>query len=171
MGLHSLVITISIANSVLLVVLAVLAWRRWRGRRDLAARWLTLAIVAITLISTVGRLVPAHPHGFFEVAAQRANIELLVLFPYFLYRFATAFSPPGRRLQLAVSALTIGLTVWTFSLRHIPAAHEHRSAWFTAYIFAFLIHWSLLSVVVTRRLWRAGRDEPSVAANRMRMRP
>jgi signal transduction histidine kinase len=169
LGLHSLVITISIANSVLLVVLAVLAWRRWRGRRDLAARWLTLAIVAITLISTVGRLVPAHPHGFFEVAAQRANIELLVLFPYFLYRFATAFSPPGRRLQLAVSALTIGLTVWTFSLRHIPAAHEHRSAWFTAYIFAFLIHWSLLSVVVTRRLWRAGRDEPSVAANRMRM--
>ena len=96
MGLHSLVITISIANSVLLVVLAVLAWRRWRGRRDLAARWLTLAIVAITLISTVGRLVPAHPHGFFEVAAQRANIELLVLFPYFLYRFATAFSPPLR---------------------------------------------------------------------------
>jgi signal transduction histidine kinase len=169
LGLYALVITISIANSVLLVVLAVLAWRRWRGRRDRAARWLALAIAAITLISTAGRLVPAHPHGFLEVAGQRLDIELLVLFPYFLYRFATAFSPPGRRLQLAVSALTVGLTVWTFSLRHIPAAHEHRSAWFTAYIFAFLIHWSLLSVVVTRRLWRAGRNEPSVAANRMRM--
>jgi signal transduction histidine kinase len=169
LGLHTLVITISIANSVLLVVLVVLAWRRWRGRRDLAARWLILAIVTITLISTIGRLVPAHPHGFLEVAGQRLDIELLVLFPYFLYRFATAFNPPGRRLQLAVSALTVGLTVWTFALPHIPAAHEHRSAWFTAYIFAFLIHWSLLSVVVTSRLWRAGRDEPSVAANRMRM--
>jgi signal transduction histidine kinase len=169
LGLHALVITISIANSVLLVLLAVLAWRRWRKSRDLAARWLTLAIAAITLISTAGRLVPTHPNGFLEVAAQRLDIELLVLFPYLLYRFATAFNPPGRRLQLAVSALTVGLTVWTFTLRHIPAAHEHRSAWFTAYIFAFLIHWSLLSVVVTGRLWRAGRDEPSVAANRMRM--
>lgn len=169
MGLHALVITISIANSVLLVLLAVLCWRRWRGRRDLAARWLVLAIAAITLISTLGRLVPAHPHGFPELAAQRINIELLVLFPYFLYRFATAFSPPGRRLQLAVSTLTVGLTVWTFSLGHIPAPHEHRSAWFLAYIVAFLIHWTLLSIVVTARLWRAGGNEPSVAANRMRM--
>jgi signal transduction histidine kinase len=128
-----------------------------------------LGIAAITLISTVGRLVPVHPHGFLEVLSQRVDIELLVLFPYFLYRFAIGFNPPGRRIQLAVTALTSGLTIWTFALRHVPAAGEHRSAWFTAYIFAFLVHWSLCSIVVTTRLWRAGRNEPSVAANRMRM--
>jgi signal transduction histidine kinase len=167
--LHAIVITIGVANSVLLVVLAGLAWRRWRLRRDRVALWLALAFGAITIISTLGRLVPAHPHGFDQVLGQRLDIELLVLYPYFLYRFATAFDPPRRRLQLVVSALTVGLTVWTFALPHIPAAHEHRSAAFVAYIFAFLIHWSLLSVVVSTRLWRAGRNEPSVAANRMRM--
>ena len=31
------------------------------------------------------------------------------------------------------------------------------------------VHWSVLSVVVTVRLWRAGRGLPSVAGNRMRM--
>ena len=150
-------------------MLAGLAWRRWRIRRDRVALWLALAFAAITLISTLGRLVPAHPHGFGQVLGQRLDIELLVLYPYFLYRFATAFDPPRRRLQLVVSALTIGLSVWTFAIRHIPAAHEPRSAAFVAYIVAFLVHWSLLSVVVSTRLWRAGRDEPSVAANRMRM--
>jgi signal transduction histidine kinase len=166
---HGLVISIGIANSVLLVVLAVLAWRRWTARRDRAARWLALAFAAIAALVTVGRLVPAHPHGFAEHLAQRLDIELLVIFPYLLYRFATAFSPPGRRLQLAVATLTLGLTVWTFALPHFPAAGEKRPAWFIVYIVAFLVHWALLSVVVTGRLWRAGRNEPSVAANRMRM--
>jgi signal transduction histidine kinase len=150
-------------------VLAAVAWRRWRIRRDRVALWLALAFGAITLISTLGRLVPAHPHGFAQVLGQRLDIELLVLYPYFLYRFATAFDPPKRRLQLVVSALTVGLSAWTFALHHIPAAQEPRPPVFVAYIFAFLVHWSLLSVVVSTRLWRAGRNEPSVAANRMRM--
>src|SRR5439155_15027350 len=76
--LNALVIAIGVANSVLLIVLAALAWRRWRLRRDVAARWVALAFASITLISTVGRLVPAHPHGFLEVAVQRLDIELLV---------------------------------------------------------------------------------------------
>ena len=73
------------------------------------------------------------------MASQRVDIELLVLFPYFLYRFAIAFNPPGRRIQLAVTALTSGLTIWTFALRHVPAAGEHRSAWFLAYVLTFLV--------------------------------
>jgi signal transduction histidine kinase len=99
----------------------------------------------------------------------RFEIELLVLFPYLLYRFATEFVPPSRRLQRIVLVLTVGLSVWTFALPTIPSAGEHRSAFFTAYVIVFLIHWSLLSIIVTVRLWRAGRDQPSVAASRMRM--
>ncbi|HEY6962315.1 MAG TPA: ATP-binding protein [Gaiellaceae bacterium] len=150
-------------------MLAALATRTWRTRRDRVAGWLALAFLAIAALVTVGRLVPAHPHGVGEYLAQRLDIELLVLFPYLLYRFATEFAPPGRRLQQFVTAMTLALSVWTFALPKIPTAGEHRSPAFIAYTVAFLIHWSVLSFVVTARLWRAGRGQPSVAANRMRM--
>jgi K+-sensing histidine kinase KdpD len=86
-----------------------------------------------------------------------------------MYRFATAFVPPSRRLQRLVALLTIGLTVWTFLLPDVPAAGEPRSTSFLLYVIAFLVHWTLLSVVVTVRLWRAGIRQPSVSRKRMRM--
>ncbi|MGZ4291013.1 MAG: sensor histidine kinase [Gaiellaceae bacterium] len=167
--MHALVITFGIANSVILVVLAMLAIRRWRRRRDEAAAWLALAFLAIAALVTVGRLVPAHPHGVVEYLGQRLDIELLVLFPYLLYRFATTFAPPGRTLQRIVGTLTVSLTVFTFALTHFPASGEHWSPIFAIYVVAFFVHWTLLSIAVTVRLWRAGRGHPSVAANRMRM--
>ena len=33
-----------------------------------------------------------------------------------------------------------------------------------AYVVAFLVHWSVLLIIVAIRLWRAGRAEASVAA-------
>ena len=160
--LHALFIVFSALNTVIFTGLAVVAALRFRRRRDRAAGWVALAFVALGLIVTVGRLVPAHQHGFAENAPQRLDIELLVLFPYLLYRFATEFAPPGRRLQILAASLTTGLTVWTFALRHFPTAGEHRSGWFDAYLVVFLLHWAILSTVVTVRLWRAGRDQPSV---------
>ncbi len=153
----------------LFVVLAVVALRRWRRRRDRAAGWLALSFFSLGLIVTVGRLVPAHPDGLVQEALQRLDIELLVLFPYLGYRFATAFVPPSRRLQRIVGLLTVGLSIWTFAVPRFPAAGESRPASFLVYVIAFLVHWTLLSVVIVFRLWRAGRDQPSVARNRMRM--
>jgi signal transduction histidine kinase len=150
-------------------VLAVLAMRRWRDRRDPAAAWLALAFLSIALLVTIGRLVPAHPHGVLQDIEQRLDLELLVLFPYLLYRFATTFAPPGRTLQRVVATLTTGLTVFTFALPHIPSSGESWPPGFAVYVVAFFIHWTLLSISVTVRLWRAGRGQPSVAANRMRM--
>jgi len=151
------------------VLLAIVSWRRWLRHRDLTARWLALAFLAMALLVTIGRLVPAHPHDIAARVGQRLDVELLVIFPFLLYQFATAFAPPSRRLQAAAATLTVGLTVWTFALPRFPAAGEARPAWFDAYIVAFLVHWALLSVVVATRLWRAGSNEPPVAANRMRM--
>jgi signal transduction histidine kinase len=166
---HAVVTIFSILTSVSIVGLLVLALHRWSQRRDRAAGWLTLAFLTLGVIVTVGRLDPAQPHGFLEDAVQRLEIELLVLFPYLLYRFATEFVPPSRRLQRVVAVLTIGLSVWTFALPHVPAAGQPRPAWFLAYVLVFLAHWALLSIVVTVRLWHAGRRQPSVTASRMRM--
>jgi signal transduction histidine kinase len=167
--LHDVVTAFGILNSIIFGALAVLGARRWRGRRDVAAGWLALSFLTLGLIVTVGRLVPAQPEEALAKVGQRFDIELLVLFPYFLYRFATVFVPPGRRLQQVVTALTFSLSIWTFALPHIPAAGEHRSAAFVVYLVAFLVHWTLLSIVVASRLGRAGRDQPSVASKRMRL--
>lgn len=167
--MHAVVTVFAVLTSVFIVALVVLAVHRWLRLRDRAAGWLTLAFLTLGVIVTVGRLVPANPNGVIEDALQRLEIELFVLFPYLLYRFATEFVRPSRRLQRIVAALTIGLSVWTFALPNIPAAGEPRPPFFLTYLIVFLIHWSLLSIVVTVRLWRAGREQPSVAASRMRM--
>ena len=167
--MHALVITVSVLNSVSLAVLAVIAVRLWSTHRSRAAGWLALAFTAIALLVTVGRLVPAHPHGALEYLAQRLDIELLVLFPFLIYRFATTFVPPGSALQRFVPALTVALTVFTFALPHIPATGESWSPGFAVYVVAFFVHWTLLSISVTVRLLVAGRDQPSVAAKRMHM--
>jgi signal transduction histidine kinase len=166
---HGVVTAFAILNSILFVALAVSAGLRWRSRRDRAAGWIALAFLTLGLIVTVGRLLPSHPHAFLDKAGLRVEVELLVLFPFFLYRFGTAFVPPSRRLQQVVAVLTVGLTVWTFALSHFPTSGEHRPPAFVLYIIAFLVHWTLLSSVVTVRLWRAGRDQPAVARIRMRL--
>ncbi|HET7127758.1 MAG TPA: ATP-binding protein [Gaiellaceae bacterium] len=168
-GLHALVVTVGVINSVSLVVLAAVAIRLWLTRRARATGWLALAFLAMGLLVTVGRLVPAHPHGFFEYLGQRLDIELLVLFPYLLYRFATTFVAPGLLLRRFVPTLTVGLTVFTFALPDIPAAGESWSIGFALYVIAFFVHWTLLSVTVTARLLGAGRGQPSVSAKRMQM--
>ena len=167
--MHALVITVGVINSVSLAALAVVAVRLWIIHRSSAAVWLALAFTAIGLLVTVGRLVPSHPHGAAEYLAQRLDIELLVLFPFLVYRFATTFVPPGLLLRRVVPALTIALTVFTFVLPHIPAAGESWSLGFTLYVVAFFVHWTLLSISVTVRLLYAGRGQPSVSAKRMHM--
>jgi signal transduction histidine kinase len=166
---HALIVAFGILNSVAFVALALVSVRQWSRRRDAAAGWLVLAFLSLGLVVSIGRLIPTHPHGLLEGGAQRLAVELLVLFPFLLYRFATVFVPPSRRLQRLVGALTVVLSVWTFVLPRFPAVGEHWPGWFLAYVLAFLIHWTLLSVVVSVRLWRAGLDQPGVAASRMRL--
>ena len=167
--MHALVITVGVLNSVSLAVLAVIAVRLWITHRSRAAGWLALAFTAIGLLVTIGRLVPAHPHGAALYLGQRVDIELLVLFPFLVYRFATTFVPPGLFLRRLVPTLTIGLTVFTFALPHLPASGESWSAAFAVYVIAFFVHWTLLSISVTARLLVAGRGQPSVSAKRMHM--
>jgi len=124
--LHDLVTALNALTSILFVVLAVVGVRRWRRSRDQAALWIALSFLCLGVIVSVGRLVPSHPHGLGEKTLQRLLIELLVLFPYLVYRFATAFVPPSRRLQRMVGALTVGLSIWTFALPTIPAEGEPR---------------------------------------------
>jgi two-component sensor histidine kinase len=150
-------------------VLAVVAIRQWRSRRDEAARWAAACFATLGIVVLVGRLLPEHPHAFAHRVVLRLDIVVLVLFPYLLYRFTTVFRVATSRLERMLGLMTVVMVVWTFSLPKIPASGESRSTGFVVYLCAFLAHWTILSAVAAVRLWRAGAGQPSVARRRMRL--
>src|SRR5688572_6306392 len=158
-----------LVNLVAFAGLAAVALRQWRIRRDVAGAWAAASFVAIGLVVLVAELLPDEPDAFFERAVERLDIVVLLLFPYLLYRFTVAFDPPSRRLSRIVDSATTLLVVWTLLLPSLPDEGEARPGWFTAYVLAFVVHWTLLSIVVAWRLWRAGRGEPGVSRRRMQM--
>ena len=156
-------------NLGLYTVTAVAAVWLWRRHREQAGLWIALAFVALALIVDAGQLLPDDPATTGEKLALKILIAGLVLFPYFLYRFAVSFRPPGRSLSLLIGGITVVVLAWTFVLPDVPGEGESWPASFAVYVAAFTIHWTLLTVVVTYRLWTAGRGEASVPRKRMRL--
>ncbi|MDX6514893.1 MAG: hypothetical protein QOH73_559, partial [Gaiellaceae bacterium] len=119
-------------------------------------------------IVLLGRLVPESPHGTGAIFLQDVLIAVLVLFPYLLYRFATAFGQLRSRYEPYVGLLTLALVATTFAVGRFPPAGEPRSTAVKIWLVWFLAHWTLLSLLVTVRLWRGGEGQPFLARRRVR---
>ena len=148
-------------------VVCVLQWRR--DRQATTAFWAALAFVTFAWVVAAARLVPEEPGNFALKLVERVDLAILLLFPYFLYRFASAFGPGPRPLARFVDTLSVLLVTATFALPSVPGEGESWPWWFTLYAIAFVVHWSVLLLIVAIRLWRAGRGEASVARRRMQM--
>ena len=156
-------------NLVLFTAVALVAVRQWRLGRGRAGLWAALTFGTLALVVDVAPLLDESPDRPLETFAQRTLIAVLVLFPYLLYRFSTAFEPPTRRLEQLLGVMTLVLLVWTYALPDIPQEDEARSAGFVAYVLAFLFHWTVLALVVAVRLWRGSRAAPNVARRRLQL--
>jgi signal transduction histidine kinase len=167
--LKSLVEAVGFVNLAFFSAVALVALRQWRRQRSRAGVWAAATFGVLALVIDVGRLLPRTPDTDVELVAQRLLLAALVLFPYLLYRFTAAFGAPTARLERYLGVMTAAMLVWTFLVPEIPAAGEPRPAGFIAYLVGFLVHWTVLTVVVAVRLWRAGAGQPSVARRRMRM--
>ena len=167
--MRSIVDYLGYANLALLTAVAFVALREWRVGRGRAGLWGALAFAALAFVVDVGQVLPENSSSDVVAVAERFLIAALVLFPYLLYRFTTAFNPPSRRLEQRLGVMTVVLVVWTFALPSIPDEGEPRAAWFTAYLAAFVVHWTVLTVVSGLRLWRGARGEPTVARRRMQL--
>jgi signal transduction histidine kinase len=165
--LHDAVQAFRYVDLVAYIALGAVTLVFWRRRRDRASMWAAIAFGSLGLLELLS-LVPNHPGNDAERAVGRIEIALLVVFPYFLFRFTNAFRAPGQRLANALFGLSAVLVVWTFALPSIPQPGESRSAAFQAFLVVFFVHWIVLSVVAATSLWRAGRSQPSVARRRMR---
>lgn len=167
--MHQAVQIVGIANLVLFVLAAIVAVRQWRANPgNRAGLWAAMAFLDLAFVVVFGRLVPTDPDRLIEHVGQRLDIALLVVFPYLLYRFTTAFEAPTLRLERFLALMTAILLAATVALPFYPAEDEPRPWWFLAYLVLFLLHWTILLVTVAIRLWRAGSGQPSVARRRMR---
>jgi signal transduction histidine kinase len=166
--MHDAVLTFRTINIVAYTALGVVALVYWRRRRDAASMWAAATFGSLGLLELLS-LIPSHSGNTAERALLRVDLALLVLFPYLVFRFTTAFRAPGERFANALFTLTALLTVWTFALPKIPQPGEPRSGVFIAYIVVFMIHWAVLSIVSARRLWRAGSSQPTVSRRRMHL--
>ena len=164
--MHDAVQAFRYINLVAYIALGAVTFGFWMRRRDRASMWAAIAFGSLGLLELLS-LIPNHPGNIAERAVGRVAIALLVLFPYFLFRFTNAFRPPGQKLANALVGLSAILVVWTFALPSIPQSGEHRSPAFQAFIIVFFIHWTLLSIVAAASLWSAGRAQPTVARRRM----
>ena len=155
-------------NIVAYFALGVVTFRFWLQRRDRASMWAAIAFGDLALLE-IFALVPNHPGNIAERALGRALIALIVVFPYFLFRFTNAFRKTSRALAILLLALSAILVTWTFVLPSIPQPGESRSTVFEAFVIVFFVHWATLSIVSATSLWRAGRAQPTVARRRMRL--
>ena len=167
--MRALVEAVDFVNLALFTLLGLIALLQWRAGRGRAGLWAALAFGSLALVADAGLVLPEDPDSTAERFAVRLLIAVLVLFPYLLYRFTTAFESPTSRLERLVGLMTLALLAWTFLLPSIPDDDESRPAWFLAYIVGFLVHWTLLTVIVAYRLWRGGRGQPGVVRRRMQL--
>ncbi|HEV2891071.1 MAG TPA: PAS domain-containing sensor histidine kinase [Frankiaceae bacterium] len=151
------------------VAAAVVAAIRWLRRRGAARAWLAATFGLLALVVAASEVLPVDPVTAGDRVAQRALVVVLLMFPYFLYRFTATFERPSRALDTLVHALTAAVLLATVLVPRIPGPEEARPASFTAYLVLFMVQWTLLSGIVAVRLWRAGRGQPTVARRRMRM--
>jgi signal transduction histidine kinase len=167
--MHELVEAVDYLNLVAFLAVSLAAVVQWWRRRDRASFWAMLAFAALAIVVVVARFIPEDGETRATDILTRLDVALLLLFPYLLYRFTTAFNPRDRRIDAGLTVLSVIMIAWTFALPDFPASGEPRPASFIAYLVGFLLHWTLLSVISSVRLWRAGRGQPNLAKRRMRL--
>jgi signal transduction histidine kinase len=153
-------------NLVAFIALGAIALITWRRRRDRASGWAAAAFGSLAVLELLS-LIPAHEHNVGEKIVTRIEIVILVVFPYLLFRFTNAFRRPNAFFARGLFALTALLVVWACAIPRYPQPGEPRSAGVEAFVIVFILHWSVLSLAAALSLWRAGREQPTVARRRM----
>jgi PAS domain S-box-containing protein len=156
-------------NNALFVGLAGVCYIQWRRQGGRAAAWLAATFGVLAGVVVVGLAISSGSDGEPSIWATKLLLAILLLFPYLLFRFTASLSPASARTERAVGLLTGAVLAATLVLpSSLPRQGDPRPGWLSAYLAAVLLQWTVASVVVAAKLWRAGRGQPTVARRRMR---
>jgi hypothetical protein len=151
------------------ILLAIIGSWQWFKRRDAPTKWLALTFLSIGIVSVAALFTSDGGATETERWIIRGEILLLIFFPYLLFRFTATFGGASRRTEVIASGLMLGIAVWTLLLPEIPVDGDDPPTSFLLYTYALVVMWTVLSSMVTWRLWRAGRAQSPLARRRMRM--
>jgi len=141
---------------------------QWRRRPEAASAWLVATFGVLAAVVVAGQLLPKDSTHPAAELATRGLLAILVLFPYFLYRFTTSLVRPIPWVNVVGTVLTASLSIVAFLLPPFPEQGAATPIGFSVYIVVLLVQWVFLSAAVAVRLWRAGKGQPTVARRRMR---
>jgi signal transduction histidine kinase/ActR/RegA family two-component response regulator len=157
----------TLADTAVFTVVALLAFVRWRRQGGAPARWASLSFGVLAFVTLLS-VLPEPPPGVPGDLLTKVTLVALVLFPFFLYRFTTSFAAAGIRLDRAAYGLTAVVLIAGIALPDVPEDGPGPPL-FVAFLAAFLAQWSFLSVVAALRLWRAGDGQPTLVRRCMRV--
>src|ERR687891_614197 len=95
--LTELIESLRVANTAVFAVLASASFVHWRRRGGGAAGWLAASFAILAVVLLEGLILTGEPRGALQWV-QKVSVAALLLFPYFLYRFASSFGRPSRRV-------------------------------------------------------------------------
>ena len=156
---------VTLAVFILLGFLGLIQWRRQRSE---AGAWLAATFGVLASVVVVSLLLPMDSDSGLVHAVEKIDVALLVLFPYFLYRFSLTFLPRKPWFWALAHILTAAAVGGAFLFRELPDEGETPSNAFEIYIIVILVQWGLLSLRVASRLWRSGRNQTTLVRFRMR---
>ena len=156
-------------NDALFVGLAVVCYLQWRRNGGKAAAWLalTFGVLAGVVLASLA-LGSVTPTGLVGQLVTKLILAAVFLFPYLLFRFTAALDRPSRRTELVADALAGVMLASTLALPTLPGPDEAQPRWLAAYLAVVVVQWTVTSLIVAVRLWRAGRGQPTAARRRMR---
>lgn len=165
-----LIAVLEFVDLALFTLLALVTFAQWRRGRHPGALWVFLTFGVLGAVALAAMVTPEDPADTQAYELFRKGlIAILLLFPYFLYRVSASFVAASRTLDVVAAALTTLVIGWAIGLPEFPQDGEPTSAAVEAFIIAVLVQWTVLSVVVAVRFWRAGHGRSSAATNRMRI--
>src|SRR5688572_16477618 len=106
------------------LVVAATAGARWLRRRSAARAWLAATFGLLGVVVLAGQLLPETAETGAEIAAQKALVVVLLLFPYFLYRFMASFDRPPQWLERTALGLVVTVLAMTLVLPELPGPDE-----------------------------------------------
>ena len=157
-------------QTALYVALGVVAITAWFRRRGAARAWLAATFGVLALVTLLGLVLPdeVEPRSIGDWVG-RSLVVLIVLFPYFLFRFAATFRTRPPWLDVVALAVTGALGVTLYVFHELPGEGEDWGQGWALWVLGFLVQWVALSAIVAFELWRSGRGQPTVSRRRMRL--
>ena len=160
------VVVLELAAVGVYVGLALVTAGQWLRRRSRPAAWAAATFTALGSVLALAQLVPDQPEGA-DLLVIKALVVVLVLFPYCLLRFVDALEPLRPHVRRVADGLTILVAAGVFAFEDVPGVGDPRPRSVVVYSLLVLVQWAALSLVVARRLWRAGTGRPTVVRRRM----